>query len=158
MLKIEEEHSWKSTFKQNILYCNRILQRGRHGRSWIYNYLCNQCLSPLKLWVRTTFMEIPLQHYVIKFVSDLRQVGCFHRGLHQYNWPPRYSWNIVERDVKHHKPNKTKPNNTMLYYTLIDWYEGTSKFIVPLGEAKGNGWCWGEQWTCYQPDIKSISV
>ena len=21
--------------------------------SWIYNFLCNQCLSPLKLWVRT---------------------------------------------------------------------------------------------------------
>jgi len=26
-----------------------------YGR-WIYNYLCNQCLSPLKLWVRTPFM------------------------------------------------------------------------------------------------------
>ena len=25
--------------------------------SWIYNYLCNQCLSPLKLWVRIPFME-----------------------------------------------------------------------------------------------------
>ena len=24
--------------------------------SWIYNYLCNQYLSPLKLWVRTPFM------------------------------------------------------------------------------------------------------
>jgi len=24
--------------------------------SWIYNYLCNQCLSSLKLWVRTLFM------------------------------------------------------------------------------------------------------
>jgi len=24
--------------------------------SWIYNYLCNQCLSPLKFWVRTPFM------------------------------------------------------------------------------------------------------
>ena len=24
--------------------------------SWINNYLCNQCLSPLKLWVRTQFM------------------------------------------------------------------------------------------------------
>jgi hypothetical protein len=24
--------------------------------SLIYNYLCNQCLSPLKLWVRTPFM------------------------------------------------------------------------------------------------------
>ena len=23
--------------------------------SWIYNYLCNQCLSPLMLWVRTPF-------------------------------------------------------------------------------------------------------
>ena len=24
---------------------------GRHG-CWIYNYLCNQCISPLTLWVR----------------------------------------------------------------------------------------------------------
>ena len=24
--------------------------------SWIYNYLCNQCLTQLKLWVRTLFM------------------------------------------------------------------------------------------------------
>jgi len=24
--------------------------------NWIYNYQCNQCLSPLMLWVRTTFM------------------------------------------------------------------------------------------------------
>jgi len=24
--------------------------------SWIYNYLCNQCLSSLMLWVRTLFM------------------------------------------------------------------------------------------------------
>ena len=28
--------------------------------SWIYNYLCNQCLSPLTLWVRT-----PLRRYVL---------------------------------------------------------------------------------------------
>ena len=26
--------------------------------------------------------------------------------LHQYNWPPRYSWNIVESDVQHHQINK----------------------------------------------------
>jgi len=24
--------------------------------SWVYNYLCNQFLSPLKLWVWTPFM------------------------------------------------------------------------------------------------------
>jgi len=30
--------------------------RGRRGR-WIYNYLCNQCLSPLMLWIRILLME-----------------------------------------------------------------------------------------------------
>jgi hypothetical protein len=50
--------------------------------SWIYIYLYNQCLSPLKLWVLTPFMARCTRynkHYVIKFVSDLRQVGEFHR-------------------------------------------------------------------------------
>jgi hypothetical protein len=34
---------------------------------------------------------------VIKFVSDLRQVCGFLQ-------PPRYNWNIVESDIKHHNP------------------------------------------------------
>ena len=54
--------------------------------SWIYNYLCNQCLSTLKLWVRIPFMvRCTRQHYVIKFVRDLRQVGGFLRVL---RFPP----------------------------------------------------------------------
>ena len=45
-----------------------------------------------------------IQHYVIKFVSDLRQVWLvvfsgYSGFLHQYNW------NIVESGVKHHNPN-----------------------------------------------------
>jgi len=24
--------------------------------SWIYNYMCNQCISPLQLWVRIPLM------------------------------------------------------------------------------------------------------
>jgi hypothetical protein len=36
--------------------------------SWIYNYLCNQCLSPLKLWVRTPFMVSCTQYNIM---SDL---------------------------------------------------------------------------------------
>jgi hypothetical protein len=51
--------------------------------SWIYNYLCNQCLLPLKLWVRTGWWRdhqmYSIQHYVIKFVNDLRQIGGFLR-------------------------------------------------------------------------------
>ena len=42
--------------------------------SWIYNHLCNQCLSPLTLWVRIVYS---IQHYVINCVSDLWQVGGF---------------------------------------------------------------------------------
>ena len=37
-----------------------------------------------------------IQHYVIKFVSDLWQVSGFLR------FPP-HNWNIVESGVKHHK-------------------------------------------------------
>jgi hypothetical protein len=44
-----------------------------------------------------------VQHYVIKFVSDLWQVGGFIRVL---RFPPRYNWNIVESGVKHHQVNK----------------------------------------------------
>jgi hypothetical protein len=43
--------------------------------SWIYNYLYNQCLSnPIHGEVYS------IQHYVIKFLSDLQQVGGFLRG------------------------------------------------------------------------------
>ena len=53
-----------------------------------------------------------VQHYVIKFVSDLRQVSGFLRVL----WfpPPMKltaiiylcNWNIVESGIKHHQTNK----------------------------------------------------
>ena len=35
-----------------------------HG-SWIYNYLCNQCPSPLKLWVLTLFMARCTQYNIM---------------------------------------------------------------------------------------------
>ena len=58
-----------------------------------------------------------IQHYVIEFVSNLRQVGGFsgHSGfLHQWNWPPRYVWNIVESGVKHHN-HAIMWNNVLIY-------------------------------------------
>jgi hypothetical protein len=67
-----------------------ILIRGCRGRArmvvgfFFYNYLYNQCLSPLKLWVRTLFMGSK-QHYAIKFVSDLWQVGGYSQVL---RFPP----------------------------------------------------------------------
>jgi hypothetical protein len=43
---------------------------------------------------------------VIKFVSVLQQVVVNSGFLHQYNWPARYGWNIVESGVKHHNTNQ----------------------------------------------------
>ena len=68
----------------NIIYFARnhpmILGPSWSYGSWIYNYLCDKCLSPLKLWVWTLFMlRCTIQHNVIKFVSDLRQIGGFLR-------------------------------------------------------------------------------
>jgi hypothetical protein len=33
--------------------------------SWIYNYICNQNLSPLKLWVRSPFMVMCTRYNII---------------------------------------------------------------------------------------------
>jgi len=57
----------------------KFLRQWSYG-SWIYNYLCNQCLSPLMLWFESRSWW-GVQHYVIKFVSDLRQVDGFLRAL-----------------------------------------------------------------------------
>jgi hypothetical protein len=63
-----------------------------------------------------------IQHYVIKFVSDLRQVG----GFWLIRFPPPikltatiYSWNIVESGIKHHKPNQ--PKQQISYELIHRW-------------------------------------
>ena len=67
--------------------------------SWIYNYLRNQCLSPLKLWVHgdTTLYDKVCQWLVtgrwFSLVSSTNKTE-----LHDI-----YNWNNVESGVKHHK-------------------------------------------------------
>ena len=77
--------------------------------SWIYNYLCNQCLSPLMLWIQilirvrcTTLCDKVCQWLVTgqrfslgPLVSSTNKTDCI--------W---YSWNIVESGIKHHQANK----------------------------------------------------
>ena len=46
-----------------IKYHRGRLRSWSYG-SWIYNYLCNQCLSPLKLWVQTPFMARCTQYNI----------------------------------------------------------------------------------------------
>jgi len=50
--------------------------------SWIYNYLCNQCQTKVVSSNSADGEVYSIQHYVLKFFSDLRQDG--HSGfLHQ---------------------------------------------------------------------------
>ena len=42
---------------------------------WIYNYLCNQCLSPLKLWVRTQLRRGVLDTTLCDKVCQLFATG-----------------------------------------------------------------------------------
>ena len=53
--------------------------------SWIYNYMCNQYLSPIKVVSSnvTHGVVYSIKYYVIKFVSDLRQVFYGYSGFLQ---------------------------------------------------------------------------
>jgi len=72
--------------------------------SWIYNYLSNQCLSPLKVVssVPVHGKVYSIQHYVIKIVSNLRQVGGFLRVL---RFPPtnKTQWKLQNISIVHFK-------------------------------------------------------
>ena len=58
--------------------------------SWIYNYLCNRCLSPLMLWVR-----LPLRTRCIKLCDKVCQ--CLAAGRRFSLGPPVSSTNKTDR-------------------------------------------------------------
>ena len=75
-------------------------------------YLCNQCLSHLRLLVRTPHGEVySIQPYVIKCVSGFLRVIRFAPSIKLTPW---HSWNIVYSGVKHHEP-KPKRNLTLCF-------------------------------------------
>jgi hypothetical protein len=48
-------------------------------RSWIYNYLCKQCLSPLKLWVRISIRRSVLDTKLCDKVCQWLGTGFLHQ-------------------------------------------------------------------------------
>ena len=94
-------------FIHNIIYNFIVCVWGRGG---------NQCWSWLT-FVSSNPDECEayfIQHYVIKCVCNLRQVGGFLRVVRfspQIKLTAWYNWNIVERGVKHYNHN-----------FLIFWY------------------------------------
>ena len=79
--------------------------------SWIYNYLCNQCPSPLHDVVNFR-MSIRARCTALcdKVCQWLATGRWFSPGppvsSTNKNWRPRYNWHIVESGVKYHQTNK----------------------------------------------------
>jgi hypothetical protein len=115
---------------------------------WVYNYLCNQYLSPLTLWVRITLSRgflNTIQPYVIKYFSDMTEI-LLKMALNTINqtnqvWPffimllltsysVTYHWNTLSRKVE-------------LYWENLDWawFELTTLVVIGtdcIGSYKPN--------------------
>jgi hypothetical protein len=84
----------------------------------------NITLHTKSLYIHTLKPNNYLVHYTWEILSDLRKVGGFLRVLrfrHQYNWPTRYNWNIVESGVKYHNPNPSPLHVSAPKDQVIKW-------------------------------------
>ena len=87
---------------------------------------------PITADVSSNLDQGEVYNIVIKFVSDLRQGDGFLMVLHQYNWPPRYNWNIVESGVQHHQTNIWhKYGRLELFFSrpLLSWFPKITKMV-----------------------------
>jgi hypothetical protein len=122
-----------TTFSYSLSRPSRSLSYG----SYIYNYLCNECISPLTFCVRIPLMASCTRYNIVWSSLSVHcsssVVFCGYSSfLYKYNWPPRYSWNIVERFVKHH--------NSILFRNL------QKRYLTYWGVALSNNT------THYSPD------
>ena len=123
ILIILDENILKSANIQSMKVPSLLWSYG----SWIHNYLCNQCLSPLTLRVRILLrrgkLDTTLYDKVCQWFSPGTPVSSTN------NWLPRYNWNIVESGVKHNNP---LPQSTNLVILDLPWFWVSYSFLDPL--------------------------
>ena len=102
---------WNLT--DHLIFINN--KEDRHGRDRMVVGFTTICATKVVSSNLTHGEVCSIQHYVIKFVSDLWQVDGFLRVCQQKNWPQWYNWNIVESCTKHHNAN---PIPTAYLYLL----------------------------------------
>ena len=86
------------------------IYRGRRGRDrMLVGYLITYAISSITTIVvssnpaQARCTRYNIMWHCLSVICDRSVVFIEYSGfLHQYNWPPRYSWNFVESGVKHH--------------------------------------------------------
>ena len=76
--------------------------------SWIYNYLCNQCLSPRSTDVVSSNLDQGEVYNIMRVCQWLATGRWFSSGpiVSSTNKTDWYNWNIVESCAKCHQTNK----------------------------------------------------
>ena len=85
-----------SIFMQYHIPC--LIKGWLWSYGWIYNYLCNRCISPLILQI-----QIQLRRGVLDTTCD-KVCQSLAAGLWVFPllwFPPQCNWNIVESGLKH---------------------------------------------------------
>jgi len=96
--------------------------------------------------------------YVIKFVSDLRQVGGLLRFPTPIKRPPRYNWNIVESGVKHHNPYYKQKYKTYIQYLIwLTFSNCSSGFLFLWPPFLPSFLPWWYQWHFFNRLLKKIN-
>jgi hypothetical protein len=102
------DHVDSSFFSASSL---RTVGRCHHGHDRmvvvVYNCLCTQCLSPLKLWVQ--IIVRCTRYCVINLSVTCDKVSGY---VNQYNWPPGYSWNIQQQPCDHDHDGTYLPSSS----------------------------------------------
>jgi hypothetical protein len=70
LISLLSSHNWPVLLQFFKYSTSPFLWSWSYG-SWINNYLCNQCLSPLKLWVRTPFMARCTRYNIISLCDKV---------------------------------------------------------------------------------------
>jgi hypothetical protein len=125
---------------------------GSYG-SWIYYYLCNQCLSPLTLWVRTPFRRAELNTTLCDKVCHRLATGrWFSPGTVVSSTNKIDSQNKTEILLKVVLSNHKTTKPTIKLYTKYNHY---NKFMVKCNNLIWFEYCnligWSVQrkfWLC----------
>ena len=82
----------------------------------LWQYLCNQCLSPLKLWGRIPLIGNRTRYIIMCQWFAIGRLFSPGSPTSLTNKMPRYNWNIVESEIKHYNRNPNPPKLTLYWH------------------------------------------